>query len=61
MKALNPSTPILIREHPGEEARIIATYGYGVERKVVVDGMDQSQIEREVQNLVAAGEMMKKK
>ena len=61
VKALNPSTPILIREHPGEEARIIATYGYGVERKVVVDGMDQSQIEREVQNLVAAGEMMKKK
>lgn len=61
VKALNPSTPILIREHPGEEARLIATYGYGVERKVIVDGMDETGVERELKNLVAAGDMMKRK
>ena len=60
MKALNPSTPILIREHPGEEARLIATYGYGVERRVVVDGMDESSVEKELEKLVLAGDYMKK-
>ena len=60
VKALNPSTPILIREHPGEEARLIATYGYGVERRVVVDGMDESSVEKELEKLVLAGDYMKK-
>ena len=60
VKACNPSTSILIREHPGEEARLIATYGYGVERRVVVDGMDESGVEQELKKLVTAGEFMKK-
>ena len=60
VKALNPSTPILVREHPGEEARLIATYGFGVERRVVVDGMDETGVESELKKLVAAGQYMKK-
>jgi|TARA_B100000780_G_C20655744_1_gene261131 NADH dehydrogenase (ubiquinone) 1 alpha subcomplex subunit 2 len=57
---LNPSTPILIREHPGEEARLIASYGFGVERRVVVDNMDEAGVEKELKKLVAAGDYMKK-
>ena len=55
LRSINPSTPILIREFPNEEARLVATYKNGRERTAVVNDMDTASVVQELQRLVAAG------
>lgn len=60
LKSINPDTPILVREHTGEKARIMATYDFGVERNEDVDGFDETGVEQAVKSLVEGGILMKK-
>ncbi|TPX36629.1 hypothetical protein SmJEL517_g01136 [Synchytrium microbalum] len=51
LKSANPSLPILIREVTGIQARVFGRYAMGVERKVVLDGLTESQVESKIQEL----------
>ncbi|KXS18875.1 NADH:ubiquinone oxidoreductase 11 kDa subunit [Gonapodya prolifera JEL478] len=55
LKSANPELPILVREAQGVEARLFARYGFGVEKKVVVEGLPESEIEVKLKELVDAG------
>ena len=55
LKTLNPKLPILIREARGVEPQLWARYDYGVEKGVRLDGMNEAQISKALEDLVKAG------
>ncbi|KAK9749277.1 hypothetical protein RND81_02G114700 [Saponaria officinalis] len=59
LKSLNPKLPILIREARGVEPQLWARYDFGVERGVRLDGMNEGQISKAIEDLVKAGEALK--
>eukprot|EP00884_Botryococcus_braunii_P022979 jgi/Botrbrau1/9365/Bobra.354_2s0020.1 len=58
LKKANPNFPILVREATGTQARLIARYDFGVEKLIVVDGLDKAAISKKLEQLVAEGEKM---
>ncbi|XP_021756243.1 NADH dehydrogenase [ubiquinone] 1 alpha subcomplex subunit 2-like [Chenopodium quinoa] len=59
LKTLNPKLPILIRESRGVEPQLWARYDFGVEKGVRLDGMNEGQISKALEDLVKAGEALK--
>ncbi|CAN7101860.1 unnamed protein product [Brassica rapa subsp. narinosa] len=55
LKTLNPKFPFLIRECSGIQPQMWARYDMGVERCVNLDGMNESQILKSLEDLVKAG------
>lgn len=55
LKALNPKLPILIRECRGVEPQLWARYDFGVEKGIRLDGMNEAQISKALEDLVKAG------
>ncbi|KAI9015542.1 thioredoxin-like protein [Hyaloraphidium curvatum] len=51
LKKANPELPILIRESSTVEARIFAEYDRGVERKAIVEGFSEAQINATLEDL----------
>eukprot|EP00842_Homolaphlyctis_polyrhiza_P005938 jgi/Hompol1/6345/HPOL_000884-RA len=51
LKQANPSLPILIREAPNVEARAFARYAFGVERKVSLENLSESDIDTRLKAL----------
>mmetsp|Transcript_22892 Transcript_22892/g.68039 ORF Transcript_22892/g.68039 Transcript_22892/m.68039 type:complete len:101 (-) Transcript_22892:120-422(-) len=60
IKKANPGFPLLVRECAGTEAKLIARYGFGVEKAVSVQGDSSSAIATKLQDLVKQGEGMPK-
>jgi len=55
-QAANPLLPILVREAPGAEARLVARFAKGAERSVSVQGAaSAADVERALQELAASG------
>ncbi|ORX98995.1 NADH dehydrogenase, alpha subcomplex, subunit 2, partial [Basidiobolus meristosporus CBS 931.73] len=52
LKESNPKVPILIREAAGVDARIFARYGFGQEKKVVLNNLKPQEIEKALETLV---------
>ncbi|CAN1748531.1 NADH dehydrogenase [ubiquinone] 1 alpha subcomplex subunit 2 [Linum perenne] len=59
LKTLNPKLPILIRECRGVEPQLWARYDMGVERGASLEGKDESQISKALQELVKVGAALK--
>ncbi|CAN1174772.1 NADH dehydrogenase [ubiquinone] 1 alpha subcomplex subunit 2 [Linum perenne] len=59
LKTLNPKLPILIRECRGVEPQLWARYDMGVERGVRLEGKDESQISKALEELVKVGAALK--
>ncbi|CAA7045125.1 unnamed protein product [Microthlaspi erraticum] len=55
LKSLNPKFPFLIRECSGIQPQMWARYDMGVERCVNLNGMNESQILKALEDLVKAG------
>jgi NADH dehydrogenase (ubiquinone) 1 alpha subcomplex subunit 2 len=55
IKRANPLLPILVREAPGAEARLVARFARGAERSVSVQGKSAADVERALQDLAAQG------
>jgi hypothetical protein len=56
IKRANPLLPILVREAPGAEARLVARFApRGAERSVSVQGKSAADVERALQELAAKG------
>ncbi|KAI3631941.1 hypothetical protein MIR68_009777 [Amoeboaphelidium protococcarum] len=51
-KAVGPQFPILVREASGSEARAIARYDYGVEKKISLDNLKSSEIQDKLKQLI---------
>ncbi|KAL7754460.1 hypothetical protein RI367_000441 [Sorochytrium milnesiophthora] len=54
LKSANPELPILIREASGCEPRVFARYDYGVERKVLLNGLEEASIDSKLKELVSS-------
>ncbi|CAI0418238.1 unnamed protein product [Linum tenue] len=59
LKTLNPKLPILIRECSGVEPQLWARYDMGVERGVRLEGKDEAQISKALEELVKVGAALK--
>ncbi|CAI0539312.1 unnamed protein product [Linum tenue] len=59
LKTLNPKLPILIRECSGIEPQLWARYDMGVERGVRLEGKDEAQISKALEELVKVGAALK--
>ncbi|WCJ41905.1 NADH dehydrogenase [ubiquinone] 1 alpha subcomplex subunit 2 [Euphorbia peplus] len=59
LKTLNPKLPILIRECSGIEPELWARYDMGVERGIRLEGMNETQISKALENLVKVGAGLK--
>lgn len=55
IKRANPLLPILVREAPGAEARLVARFARGAERSVSVQGKSAADVERALQDLAGQG------
>lgn len=56
IKRANPLLPILVREAPGAEARLVARFEKGAERSVSLQGAaSAADVERALQELAAKG------
>ena len=51
IKAANPKLPVLLRECAGTPASMTATYEHGVEKKVAVEGMSETEVAAALQGL----------
>jgi len=60
VKQLNPTLPILIRESSGQSPRLVARYGFGVEKSAGVAGLDAKAIGAKMQELVEYGRTLPK-
>ncbi|KAL9463479.1 hypothetical protein AB3S75_001313 [Citrus x aurantiifolia] len=60
LKTLNPKLPILIRECSGIEPQLWARYDMGVEKGIGLDGLNEAQIAKALEDLVRAGEALKR-
>mmetsp|Transcript_5880 Transcript_5880/g.9557 ORF Transcript_5880/g.9557 Transcript_5880/m.9557 type:complete len:112 (+) Transcript_5880:29-364(+) len=58
LKKLNPNFPILVRDGPGAEARLIARYDFGKEVQVSVGGLNEQDILLKLRDLVKDGESL---
>ncbi|CAO2034511.1 unnamed protein product [Urochloa humidicola] len=61
IKARNPTVPFLVRECSGVQPQLWARYDMGVERCVQLDGLTEAQIDRKLEELAKAGELLKSK
>ncbi|KAJ3026879.1 UNVERIFIED_CONTAM: hypothetical protein HDU68_004892 [Siphonaria sp. JEL0065] len=52
IKAANPSVPILVREAQNVEARVFGRYANGVERKIILENLDESSVSNKIQQIV---------
>ncbi|KAI9335751.1 thioredoxin-like protein, partial [Obelidium mucronatum] len=52
LKAANPSVPILVREAQNVEARVFGRYANGVERKIILENLDESSVANKIQQIV---------
>ncbi|XP_065868978.1 NADH dehydrogenase [ubiquinone] 1 alpha subcomplex subunit 2-like [Euphorbia lathyris] len=59
LKTLNPKLPILIRECNGIEPQLWARYDMGVERGIRLEGLNEEQISKALQDLVKVGAALK--
>ncbi|KAJ4720377.1 NADH dehydrogenase [ubiquinone] 1 alpha subcomplex subunit 2-like [Melia azedarach] len=59
LKTLNPKLPILIRESSGIEPQLWARYDMGVEKGIRLEGLNEAQISKALEDLVKAGEALK--
>lgn len=55
LKTLNPAFPILLREGTGADPYFLATYDYGVEQHVLLSGLSQDEIAKEVEKAATFG------
>ncbi|KAI3423831.1 hypothetical protein D9Q98_009667 [Chlorella vulgaris] len=58
LKKANPTFPILVRECSGVEAKLVARYDFGVEEAVKVEGLQKTDISKQLEALVKKGEGM---
>ncbi|KAG2702916.1 hypothetical protein I3843_06G106400 [Carya illinoinensis] len=59
LKTLNPKLPILIRECSGVEPQLWARYDMGVERGIRLEGLNEAQILKALEDLVKVGASLK--
>ncbi|XP_077212363.1 NADH dehydrogenase [ubiquinone] 1 alpha subcomplex subunit 2-like [Tasmannia lanceolata] len=59
LKTMNPTFPILIRECSGVEPQLWARYDTCVERYVRLDGLNEAQINKKLEELVKVGQPLK--
>ncbi|CAM9347266.1 unnamed protein product [Pylaiella littoralis] len=60
LKTLNPAFPILLREGTGAHPYLLATYDYGVEHRLPLNGLSQEEIAKEVEKAVEKGASLAK-
>ncbi|KAJ3087851.1 ndufa2, NADH:ubiquinone oxidoreductase 10.5kD subunit [Quaeritorhiza haematococci] len=51
IKAANPNLKFMVREASGVEARLFARYPYGVERKISLENLTETDVEKKLQTL----------
>ncbi|KAI8614111.1 NADH:ubiquinone oxidoreductase 11 kDa subunit [Chytriomyces sp. MP71] len=51
IKAANPSLPILVREATNVEARVFGRYAQGVERKIVLENLDEASVAKKIREI----------
>uniref|UniRef100_A0A2P2K0V5 Ribosomal protein/NADH dehydrogenase domain-containing protein n=1 Tax=Rhizophora mucronata TaxID=61149 RepID=A0A2P2K0V5_RHIMU len=59
IKALNPKLPILIRECSGIEPQLWARYDMGFERGIRLEGLNEEQISKALEELTKVGAALK--
>ncbi|KAJ3283484.1 hypothetical protein BCR33DRAFT_850008 [Rhizoclosmatium globosum] len=52
IKSANPTIPILVREAQNVEARVFGRYANGVERKIVLESLDESSVAEKIRQIV---------
>jgi len=60
IKKLNPAFPLLLREGTGAEPYLLATYEYGVEHRLSLNGLSPDDITDEVEKVVEKGSSLAK-
>ncbi|CAA0811909.1 NADH dehydrogenase [Striga hermonthica] len=55
LKTKNPKLPILIREAAGIEPQLWARYDMGVERGILLDGFNEEEISKALEDLSKGG------
>ncbi|KAJ3223933.1 hypothetical protein HDU81_008826 [Chytriomyces hyalinus] len=51
LKQANPSLPILVREAQNVQARVFGRYANGVERKIILENLDESAVAGKIRAL----------
>jgi len=60
LSTLNPRFPLLVRDYNGIKASLIATYDWGVERRMDVENWTEEEITAKVKEFVDLGNVMEK-
>ncbi|CAK9140210.1 unnamed protein product [Ilex paraguariensis] len=59
LKILNPKLPILVREASGIQPQLWARYDMGMERGIPLEGLEEVQIWKALEELVKVGASLK--
>ncbi|KAI3450430.1 hypothetical protein Pfo_007095 [Paulownia fortunei] len=59
LKTKNPKLPILIREATGIEPQLWARYDMGIERGIHLEGLNEEQISKALEDLAKGGAALK--
>ncbi|KAJ3210982.1 hypothetical protein HDU82_006990 [Entophlyctis luteolus] len=51
LKQANPTLPILVREAQNVEARVFGRYAAGVERKIILENLDEAAVASRIKQL----------